>query len=180
MTILSARSSGSFESHRDVYLSIPATTETPQGPGHELQPLQIENHGSDVPPSWSSLFAFTTKEHSAPLSVALITTFFSALLKPTAAIFFGKIFDVLIKFGLGQLDGHDTLHGVSLWCVALVSLGGIALLVETVFFSSWLIFGELQAKSLREKMFIGMLDKEMEWYDVREDGMGSLLIRIQT
>jgi hypothetical protein len=29
-------------------------------------------------------------------------------------------------------------------------------------------------------MFEGLLDKEMEWYDLRQDGIGSLLIRMQT
>ncbi|KUJ18851.1 P-loop containing nucleoside triphosphate hydrolase protein [Mollisia scopiformis] len=42
------------------------------------------------------------------------------------------------------------------------------------------MFGELQAKSLRLQMFEGMLDKNMEWYDLRQDGVGALMIRIQT
>jgi len=59
-------------------------------------------------------------------------------------------------------------------------LGGAAWLIEGAFLSSWMVFGELQAKSVREQMFVEMLDKEMEWYDLRQDGIGSLLIRIQT
>jgi ATP-binding cassette subfamily B (MDR/TAP) protein 1 len=41
-------------------------------------------------------------------------------------------------------------------------------------------FGELQARTARREIFDSMLEKEMEWYDSREDGIGSLLIRLQT
>jgi ATP-binding cassette subfamily B (MDR/TAP) protein 1 len=62
----------------------------------------------------------------------------------------------------------------------LTALGVAAWILEGILLSSWMVFGELQAQSARRKMFTGMLDKEMEWYDLREDGIGSLLIRIQT
>jgi hypothetical protein len=45
--------------------------------------------------------------------------------------------------------------------------------------SSWMTFGESQAKSARDRMFEGMLDKEMEWYDSQQVGIGALLIRVQ-
>lgn len=96
------------------------------------------------------------------------------------AIFFGKIFSIFTKVGLGNSSGHEALVAISKWCIALASLGGAAWLIEGTFLSSWMVFGELQAKSVREQMFVGMLDKEMEWYDLRQDGIGSLLIRIQT
>jgi ATP-binding cassette subfamily B (MDR/TAP) protein 1 len=114
------------------------------------------------------------------MAIALVLTLASALFRPTAAVFFGKIFSILTRFGAGNATAQDTLHGVAKWCTALVGLGGIAWVVEGIFLSSWMAFGESQAKYVRHEMFEGMLDKEMEWYDSRQDGIGSLLIRIQT
>ncbi|PBP26345.1 bile salt export pump [Diplocarpon rosae] len=156
--------------------------ESPHGSSDELRRGSINVSGGtgNVKASWCSLFGFTTKQHSAALAIALVSTIFSALLKPTAAIFYGKIFSVLTKFGLGTLSSRETIDGISGWCTALAGLGAAAWIVEGAFLSSWMAFGELQARSVREYMFTGMLDKEMEWYDLRQDGIGSLLIRIQT
>ncbi|KAH9219138.1 P-loop containing nucleoside triphosphate hydrolase protein [Leptodontidium sp. 2 PMI_412] len=179
MAVLSYRSSLSLDNDRDTYLQIPAPTESLHGSTAELQRAPTVDATSGKP-SWRSLFVFTTRQHIAVIAIALLSSFLSALLKPTLAIFFGKIFSIFTKFGLGVLDGHDALVAISKWCVALVCLGGAAWVIEGAFLSSWMVFGELQAKCVREELFVGMLDKEMEWYDLRQDGIGSLLIRIQT
>ena len=44
----------------------------------------------------------------------------------------------------------------------------------------WLAYGELQAKSARDRLFHGLLEKEIEWYDLRMNGIGALLPRLQT
>lgn len=38
-----------------------------------------------------------------------------------------------------------------------------------------MLFGELQAKSARERLFDGMLNKDMEWYDKRKAGIDARL-----
>ena len=141
------------------------------GPDEEL---------SEVQASWRSLFSFTTQRDTSSIALALVATITSALLKPAAAVFFGKIFSILTQFGARSLSTGDTLHQISLWCTALAILGGAAWLVEWIFLYTWVVFGELQAKTVRNQMFTGMLDKEIEWYDLRQDGIGTLLIRIQT
>ncbi|KAI6708191.1 hypothetical protein JHW43_009279 [Diplocarpon mali] len=155
---------------------------SPHGFTDELRRVDIDANGGtgNGKASWRSLFGFATRQHNAALAIAIFSTLISALLKPVAAIFYGKIFSVLTKFGLGTLSGGETINGISGWCTALAGLGAAAWIVEGTFLSSWMVFGELQAKSVREQMFVGMLDKEMEWYDLRQDGIGSLLIRIQT
>jgi len=154
-------------------------SQTPQVSSQELQPWEAPRDDA-VKPSWRSLFAFKTPRHALPLTIALVTTLASALFRPTAAIFFGKIFAALTKFGAGTAAAEDTLHCVAKWCLALVGLGGSAWCVEGAFWSSWMAFGEAQAKSVQHKMFESMLNKDMEWYDLRQDGIGSFLIRIQT
>ncbi len=178
MAVISYKTALSFETDRDTGLQMPAPTESPKRSTAELR--DPASNLSGTKPSWRSLFIFTTRSHSAAIVIALVSTFLSALLKPASAIFFGKIFSALTKFGLGASSGQDTVREIARWCIALVGLGGAAWLVEGTFLSSWMVFGELQAKSVREQMFIGMLDKEMGWYDLRDDGIGSLLIRIQT
>jgi len=152
------------------------------GDGHSVYELESFDtiDQKETVASWRSLFAFTDKQHALSITCAIIITVSCGVIKPAAAFFYGKIFAVLALFGGRQLDGHDTLQQISTWCVALTILGVLAWLVNGALLSSWMVFGELQAKSVREKMFIGLLDKDMEWYDLREDGISSLLTRIQT
>jgi len=130
--------------------------------------------------SFSSIFAFTHKKHLAVLIPALLLTTLAGTMKPAIAIFLGHIFDELASFGCGSTTGDELLKNVSIWCIALTGLGIATMIVNGGFFSLWLVFGEMQARSLRDKAFRSMLEKEMEWYDLRADGIGSLITRIQT
>jgi ATP-binding cassette subfamily B (MDR/TAP) protein 1 len=131
-------------------------------------------------PTWRSLFTFTTRGNWMSIMTFGTGTIVAGVMKPASAIFFGDIFSVLSKFGAGTLDAKATLHQTSIWCIVLVALGIGAWIAEGIFFSAWIIFGELQAQVVRTKLFDALLEKEQEWYDLREDGIGSLLIRIQT
>jgi ATP-binding cassette subfamily B (MDR/TAP) protein 1 len=172
--------SSSFESTREEHVQIPATRQSLPGLTHELRPVDTGEEPSTVQPSWRSLFTFTTRKHLPGIVAALFITLVSSLIRPTSTIFFGKIFSVLTQFGAGSLSAHDTLEQISKWCTVLAGLGGLSWLIEGMFVLTWMVFGELQAKWVRGQMFSGMLDKEMEWYDMQKDGIGSLLIRIQT
>jgi ATP-binding cassette subfamily B (MDR/TAP) protein 1 len=130
--------------------------------------------------SFSSIFAFTHKKHLAVFIPALVLTTVSGAIKPAISIFLGYIFDELANFGSGSTMGDELLKNMSIWCIALTGLGIATMVVNGGFFSLWLVFGEMQAKSVRDKAFLSMLEKEMEWYDLRADGIGSLLVRIQT
>ncbi len=172
---MSFKSSGSFELPRKSQVSMPETTSS-RSAGYEE--IQLPKYG--VQPSWRSLFNFTTQKHSGAITIALIATVASGIIKPTAAIFFGKIFSILTKFGAGKVTGQETLQQITPWCVGLVALGAAAWAIEGLFLSAWLAFGELQALSVRKNIFGGILEKDIEWYDMRKDGIASLLIRLQT
>ena len=120
------------------------------------------------------------KKHLAVLIPALLLTTIAGAIKPAITIFLGYIFDELANFGSGSTTGDELLKNVSIWCIALTGLGIASMVVNGGFFCLWLVFGEMQAKSVRDTAFISMLEKEMEWYDLRTDGIGSLLVRIQT
>ncbi|KAI9762777.1 MAG: hypothetical protein M4579_000129 [Chaenotheca gracillima] len=128
---------------------------------------------------WRSLFNFTTKKHAVPLTLAITLSIISGIIVPTMSIFLGKIFNSFTDFGGGVLTGDELLSKVSLYGAALVAVGGAGWVCNGSYFTFWLIFGELQAKSVRDKLFDDMMEKDMEWYDVRKIGIGALIPRLQ-
>jgi ATP-binding cassette, subfamily B (MDR/TAP), member 1 len=149
-----------------------------QGP-YELQPIEREGT-AETRPTWRSLFAFTTRANWISIAASGTGTILAGLMKPVSSIFFGNIFSVLAKYGAGTMSAKVALHEISIWCIALTALGISAWVAEFIFLSSWITFGEIQAETVRNKLFGALLDKDLKWYDLREDGIGSLLIRIQT
>ncbi|CZT09583.1 related to STE6-`Full-size` ABC transporter responsible for export of the `a` factor mating pheromone [Rhynchosporium graminicola] len=170
MAVLNNRSSLSTSNGHDTFVQMPPTAENLDDSAVDLQQLSAEDTTTGKP-SLRSLFVFTTRKHSIAIIIAVFSSFLSALLKPASAIIFGKVFSIFTKFGSGALNGRDALAAISQWCIALVGLGGSAWIIEATFLSSWMVFGELQAKSVREQLFVGMLDKEMAC-QVRELQMG--------
>jgi ATP-binding cassette, subfamily B (MDR/TAP), member 1 len=135
-----------------------------------------EEHNS----SWLSLFAFTARKHVAVLCPAVALTVVAGAIKPTVAIFLGYLFDELASYGTGNVSETQVLRDVAKWCLFLAGLSFSAWLIKGGYFALWLIFGDKQAKTVREELFIGLLERETDWYDLRTDGIGSLLTRIQT
>ena len=140
---------------------------------------QVEGDHLVERPGWRSLFNFTTRPHGFSLSFAIILSVASGIIIPALSIFLGKVFDCFTSFGAGTISGSDLLHKVSMYGLALVGLGSASGLLNAGYFMFWLLFGELQAKSARDKLFDGMLEKEMEWYDMRKAGVDTLISRLQ-
>lgn len=184
MTTFLRRSSESFEPFEKLpseSFALMPTSPTSQQSMYELQPRNTQDGGEEEKAaSWRSLFAFTTRKQVIYAVLSVISSFGAGIPQPTSAIFYGYIFTDLAKFGGGNATGQETLQNISIWCLALTVVGLIAWIVQGGSLSSWMTFGELQAKTVRKAMFEGMLDKDMEWYDLRKDGVGSLLIRIHT
>ena len=129
---------------------------------------------------WRSLFTFTTKRHLVILFLAAALSISSGVITPALAILLGRIFDDFTKFGAHQLNGNELVSSVTTGCLALVVLGSVSWLLNGSFYLLWLVFGELQAKAIRDKLFEGLLNRDMEWYDKRKDGIGALVPRCQT
>ncbi|OTA87178.1 hypothetical protein M434DRAFT_15587 [Hypoxylon sp. CO27-5] len=141
---------------------------------------QRRQQGKQQSPSLKHLFTFTTWQHCGPLAAGLAASLLSGALRTSLAILIGKIFQVISEFGSGQLTGSDTLTQVSSWCLILTIIGGAGWLVNFAFMFSWIAFSELQARNIRQRMFRALLKKDMEWFDGQEDGVASLLVRMQT
>lgn len=130
--------------------------------------------------TWKSTFSFMRREDLPLLLLSVISATIAGATKPAIAIFLGKIFNILSSFALGDITQAQLIHSVSIWCLALTFLGCAVWTFNALFFSLWLLFGEGQARTLRAKLFSGLLAKDMAWYELRVDGVSSLLIRIQT
>ena len=130
--------------------------------------------------SWRSLFNFTSKKDTIPFLLALLFSVAAGIIAPALAILLGNIFDLFTNFGAGEISGSDLLKKVSTYAVILAGLGTASGLLHASYFMLWLMFGELQAKHVRERLFAGMLEKDMGWYDMRADGVDTLISRLQT
>ncbi|KAH6963419.1 P-loop containing nucleoside triphosphate hydrolase protein [Fusarium avenaceum] len=134
----------------------------------------------DVKSSWKQLFLFTKRSHIGALIAALLAAGFTAGFKTVLSVILGKIFDIIAGFGNGSLDGDQALAQISDWALVLLGLGIGNWIASTAFLALWVIFGELQACSVRHDIFMSLLSKDMAWFDAQSEGISSLLIRIQT
>ncbi|KAF2643236.1 P-loop containing nucleoside triphosphate hydrolase protein [Massarina eburnea CBS 473.64] len=128
---------------------------------------------------WKALFSFTTKKHIPALSVAFFAAFVAAITNPAIAIVFGAVFRQFADYGAGTLTASQFLHNVAKWCTYLTAFGGLSWLSNSIFFTAFLTFGELQAHSARDMIFTALLRKDMAWYDTRDAGIAALLPSIQ-
>ncbi|KAI0400088.1 P-loop containing nucleoside triphosphate hydrolase protein [Xylaria palmicola] len=137
---------------------------------------------SQPPPksSFRDLFTFTTGQQYWLLLAGVIGALLSGALEASMSILLGRIFSVISQFGSGLLTGAETMAEISSWSVLLAVVGGAGFLINFGFLFSWVAFSESQARSTRGRIFRGLLKKDMEWFDVQQDGVASLLVRIQT
>ena len=129
--------------------------------------------------NWHSLFEFTSKKDLKLSFVAVTFSVAAGIVAPALAVFLGKIFNLFTSFGADQISGADLLEQVSTYSIILTGLGSASGLLHASYFSLWLVFGEVQAKNVRRRLFDGMLEKDVSWYDMRMDGIDTLVSRLQ-
>ena len=149
-----------------------------EGPDDLENPAVAEEQEQEA--GWKALFNFTTRAHVLPLAVGLLLSVASGVVIPALAYFLGKIFDIFSSYATGSISGSDLTNRVSTSAIELVALGSVSWLLNGGFFMFWLSFGELQAKAVRNKLFDGMLKKDMEWYDKRKAGVSAMIPRLLT
>lgn len=145
----------------------------------DLVSIELED-GPNGASSWKILFTFTSRIHLLVLLPCLILSTIAGVLQPTMAIFFGKFFDTFSDFGAGKIDGQDLMHKALVDIYGLLAIGGATWLLKGGYFTTWLVFGELQAKGVRDELFQSLLEKILGWYESRSSGVSSLLSRLQT
>lgn len=141
----------------------------------------LENEGHEVyDHSWVSLFNFTEKRHIFALAAAVFFALLSGLVIPAMAVIMGKSFGSFAAFGAEEITSDQLVAQVTWQITILAALGMGNWVTGGIFFASWLVFGELQAKVARERLFEGLIGKDLGWYDMRRSGVASLILRVQT
>ncbi|KAG5929771.1 hypothetical protein E4U42_004584 [Claviceps africana] len=130
--------------------------------------------------SWANLFSFTRKTHAGVLLAAVAATALVASLKTLLSVILGRIFDAVSQLADGTCSKESALAQVSRWCLVLVGLGLSNWMANTCFLSFWTIFGELQARQVRNEVTSGLLSRNVEWFGHLREGIQGLHIRVHT
>ncbi|KAK4545551.1 hypothetical protein LTR36_002901 [Oleoguttula mirabilis] len=129
---------------------------------------------------WKSLFFFTTKGNLPVLIFGIVWSVIAGAVSPAQSYVTGKIFNGFTSYATGAVDAEKLMQEQKKYILYLVAVAGASWLFHSLQFMFWLAFGELQAKSARDRLFHGLLEKDIEWYDMRKNGIGALLPRLQT
>lgn len=130
--------------------------------------------------SWKDIFVFTNNTHLFMLGLSVLFSIASGGLQPVMAIFLGKFFDAFADFGAEKESSSALMHRIEQDVYALIAVAGGTFLIKGALFSAWLIFGELQAKAVRDGLFQSLLEKDIEWYDSQASSIDAILSRWHT
>jgi ATP-binding cassette subfamily B (MDR/TAP) protein 1 len=131
-----------------------------------------------VSPPWSSLFNFTTRKHLVFLFPALVSSMVSGATIPVNAYLLGRIFASFTSFAAGQIDTPNFKHDMAKYNSYVVINGATSWLFNFLAYSFWHTFGDLQARSARERLFNALLLKPASWFDRRTEGVSTLTTRV--
>ncbi|KAF6823669.1 ABC a-pheromone efflux pump [Colletotrichum plurivorum] len=92
----------------------------------------------------------------------------------------GQFFQTITDYASGSSRPTETLVQTANWCIIISALGAGAFTSNALLMSTWIVFGEAQARTARQRTFDNLVHQELAWYDGQADGTPSLLIRIET
>ncbi|EME48597.1 hypothetical protein DOTSEDRAFT_49042 [Dothistroma septosporum NZE10] len=134
----------------------------------------------DVPAApWRSLFAFTTRANIPLLLGGIFCSFAAGFTGPALNYVVGKVMGRFTDYAIGAIESDAFMRVQTKWVLWTVAISAGTWIFNSLEFIFWLSFGELQAKNARDRLFHGLLGKEIEWYDRRKNGIGALLPRLQ-
>ncbi|KAF2160111.1 hypothetical protein M409DRAFT_29408 [Zasmidium cellare ATCC 36951] len=131
------------------------------------------------PAPWRALFAFKTRRNIPLLIAATFCSLVAGAAQPAQSLLIGRIFQGFTDYATGRLNNDEFMKQQTKYVVFFTALAAASWLFHSLDFMFWLAFGELQAKSARDRLFHGLLGKKVEWYDRRKNGIGALLPRLQ-
>lgn len=137
------------------------------------------HHNTPFKPTWRNLFFFITRHQAVSLILAIITAVCTVATNASYAIFLGRVMDIITSLGSGTTSKENVLSGISHWCTIAAVAGAATCVFNSAFMAMWVIFGETVARNARKMLFAGLLDKEMAWFDSKEEGISSMLSRMQ-
>lgn len=147
---------------------------------HEKRATQAdEEHAYISKVGWKVLFGFTTRQHVPTILGGIVTASLAALLMPVFAIVYGLIFREYTYYGAGNSDSDKLISGVTRLCIILTGVTTVSWVANSFYFFFFLTFGELQARSARNRIFDALMKKDMAWFDMREAGIAAFLPTVQ-
>ncbi|KAF6757915.1 P-loop containing nucleoside triphosphate hydrolase protein [Ephemerocybe angulata] len=128
-----------------------------------------------VNPSIRLLFSLLSRRHFFFLLLpAILSSLVSGGIAPFMTFVIGQAFDAFAKFPLTpnppQAAKDALLRAVGLSALELVGLAVGSLALGSVTSCLWIWTGEVNVGELRRKVYLGVMSKEMGWFDTR---MGS-------
>ncbi|WQF87851.1 Putative Type 1 protein exporter [Colletotrichum destructivum] len=118
-------------------------------------------------PSWIRLFAFSKLHHLPTLVAGIFAACICAALRTAFAVVIGQMFQIISNYGSEVSGSSNTITQASQLSITICCLWAGILVGNAVVLSSWVLFGELQAKSARTSVFSRLLAHEMSW-QIRE------------
>ncbi|KAE8824613.1 hypothetical protein PTNB85_09377 [Pyrenophora teres f. teres] len=128
---------------------------------------------------WKALFGFTTRQHVPIILGGIAAASIAALSMPIFAIIYGLIFREYTNYGAGNSDSDKLMSSITRFCMILTGITTVTWLANSFYFFFFLTFGELQARSARNRIFDALMKKDMTWFDMREAGIAAFLPTVQ-
>lgn len=141
--------------------------------------LSDDDASHTVQGSWMALFGFTTTKHLPALAGALLGAIIAALTLPVFAIVYGFIFRDYTDYAAGTSDSEALVDRITKNCILLCAVVAVNWVSNSVYYFFSLSFGELQARSARDRIFNALMKKDMTWYDTRNIGTAAFLSVVQ-
>lgn len=123
--------------------------------------------------------SFTRRVHLLLLAIAFTLSALAGVVQPVTSVFVGKLMDSFSHFAAGTIEGDDLEDNTRPWIIGLIILGLAACLLRASFCCTWIVFGESQARVVREELFSSLIVRDFEWFEAQASGVSSLLGRIQ-
>ncbi|KAL2261151.1 hypothetical protein VTK26DRAFT_4625 [Humicola hyalothermophila] len=121
------------------------------------------------------LFSFTLSSHYPLLACSIVLSAFVAAGRTAYAVLLGRIFEVVASFGAGALAPDDFLARIAQWCVWMCLLGAGIWVFATADVASWVVGGELRARTVRQTVFGRLMGRELGWFESRAEGVGGVV-----
>ncbi|KAL1796802.1 hypothetical protein ACET3X_005342 [Alternaria dauci] len=145
----------------------------------EIAPQADEEQDYVSRVGWKALFSFTTRKHVPVLVGGIFMASLAALTMPVFAILYGLVSGQYTSYGKGDIDSNQFIGNIAQLCIILAGIGTLNWIANSLYFTFLLVFGELQARSARDRVFDSLLKKDMAWFDMRESGVAAFLPAVQ-
>ena len=135
--------------------------------------------GKDVNANWKSLFNFTTRKHTMTLTLGMAFALPASVVMPIFTVILGDEFEMLADLTFGKVSPDGFIRSVKQRCTELVVLGGVSWILNSAYTALFTAFGEQQATSARDTLFLQLMKRDLEWFDVQKDGTAPFLAAAQ-